>query len=516
MEWHWQVDQLHRWTRPGTTLMLDGEMSIQDPWWKLERALLTEAKAQRTARLANREHHQHLIAGIDWHTYRQMIRTMPGEDKPHLRTGPRSHPLQRRWQTQALPHLPGPGYTEAYLMVVQVAPNSTSQNGQSASSLRRKRPYGMPAGFHLNQRPYQGHGTWKDLQPLAPHQYQGWACNTVQLRSAQSALGVRPLCLCVHNMSMGQLQRLGAITGIPTPPHTKTRALMAGLVALAKHTTTAVRVIVQMVTVWEAWTQPKHRGPFLDQLEQLTDADFQRVTVLYVCRNTRTPEAPGNEPQLRRRQRDAALVAWERAKDLQDSRQEEWQQVLDEDHKLIYTHAVARLAKIYNNKDHYIQEGYLFLFFLVSFWIFLFFVASGFWLLWLLAFVAFGFCGFWLLGLLAFVASVAFGFCGFWLFGLSIYLSIPIYLSIYLSFFPLAAVLLSLFVFAFPVVFVAETKPNEEASKQASKPARAAHLWIWCAAGGALRPPPTPPAPRHPRLPRNQYFKVNSPVQKTF
>ena len=105
MEWHWHVDQLHRWTRPGTNLMLEGEMSIQDPWWKLERALLTEAKAQRTARLANREHHQHLLAGIDWHTYRRM----------------------RRWQTQALSHLPGPGYAEAHLTVAQVASNSTTQ-----------------------------------------------------------------------------------------------------------------------------------------------------------------------------------------------------------------------------------------------------------------------------------------------------------------------------------------------------------------------------------------------------
>ena len=113
---------------------------------------------------------------------------------------------------------------------------------------------------------------------------------------------------------------------------------------------------------------------------------------------------------------------------------------------------------------------------------------------WLLAS---GFCGFWLLWLLASVASA----------------SVYTYLFIYLSFFLLAAVLLSLFVFAFPVVFVAETK-------QASKQARAAHLWIWCAAGGGAAPPPNPPRatksalhPRHPRLPRNQYFKVNSPVQ---
>ena len=50
-----------------------------------------------------------------------------------------------------------------------------------------------------------------------------------------------------------------------------------------------------------------------------------------------------------------------------------------------------------------------------------------------------------------------------------------------------------------------------------SKQARAAHLWISCAAGGGAAPT-LPRAtksalhPRHPHLPRNQYFKVNSPV----
>ena len=131
---------------------------------------------------------------------------------------------------------------------------------------------------------------------------------------------------------------------------------MEGLVALAKHTTTAVRVIVQLVTVWEAWTQPKHRGPYLDQLEHVTEQDFNRVTVLYVSRNTSSPEAPGSEPQLRRRQRDAALAAWERAKDFQDHKRAEWQRVLDEDNKLIYTHAIARLAKIYSDKERYIHQ----------------------------------------------------------------------------------------------------------------------------------------------------------------
>ena len=43
------------------------------------------------------------------------------------------------------------------------------------------------------------------------------------------------------------------------------------------------------------------------------------------------------------------------------------------------------------------------------------------------------------------------------------------------------------------------------------------NLWIWCAAGGGQHPPRTTKSAlhlRHPRLPRNQYFKVNSPGHK--
>ena len=68
--------------------------------------------------------------------------------------------------------------------------------------------------------------------------------------------------------------------------------------ALAKHTSTPVRVIVQLATVWEIWTQPRKRPPFQDLLDQVTETDFARVTVLYVSRSTKAPEAPGNEPQL--------------------------------------------------------------------------------------------------------------------------------------------------------------------------------------------------------------------------
>ena len=80
MEWRWQVQDIHRWQRQGGPYMVENEITIQDPWWKLERAL------QRTARLASKANHQRLVAGIDWHVYRQAIRAIPGEHKPHLPT----------------------------------------------------------------------------------------------------------------------------------------------------------------------------------------------------------------------------------------------------------------------------------------------------------------------------------------------------------------------------------------------------------------------------------------------
>ena len=147
-----------------------------------------------------------------------------------------------------------------------------------------------------------------------------------------------------------------SVPGVAPGVQTKVRALLAGLVALAKHTEDQVKVIVQLATVWEAWHQTKSRGPFQDILDELTPQDFTRVTVLYISRNTRTPDAPGNEPQLSRRQRDSALAAWERAKTLHDARQEEWQETLDQDHKLIYQHAVQRLSKIYEDSTHNIHQ----------------------------------------------------------------------------------------------------------------------------------------------------------------
>ena len=104
-------------------------------------------------------------------------------------------------------------------------------------------------------------------------------------------------------------------------PKPSARALLAGLVALAKHTEDQVKVIVQLAIVWEVWHQPKSRSTFQDIFEGLTPQDLSRVTVLYISRNTRTPDAPGNEPQLR--------TQWN----------------LDGSHKLIATQALYKPCK---------------------------------------------------------------------------------------------------------------------------------------------------------------------------
>lgn len=85
-EWGWRASDLMRWTRPETPLLLANEITLQHPWWKLERALLQEAKQHRINRLASRPHHQDLITGIDWRTYHQAKKTLQSQQKHHLNT----------------------------------------------------------------------------------------------------------------------------------------------------------------------------------------------------------------------------------------------------------------------------------------------------------------------------------------------------------------------------------------------------------------------------------------------
>ena len=76
----------------------------------------------------------------------------------------------------------------------------------------------------------------------------------------------------------------------------------------------------------------------------------------HIHKNQRTPGAPGSEPHLRQRQRDAALAAWERANTIHDANAEAWQRTLDLDHFQVYQHAAARLEKILKDPQHYLHE----------------------------------------------------------------------------------------------------------------------------------------------------------------
>ena len=368
-EWGWQASTLMRWTRPETPFLQANELSLQQPWWKLERALLHEAKQQRISRLASRTHHQHLLTGIDWHTYHQVKKTLTQQHKHHLNTWVQAA-LHYREATQVkqcpLCHTAA---TPKHILWMckwhkQQKHDPMPPEWMDLITSHEEEPL-WSAGWvpleppeHRHQdHPYHGHGCWAGLEPIAPQQHNSWAYT---LDATPSSYDERDQMwvygLCVHTMTLGQLQRLGAITGVASGVQTKTRALLAGVVALAKFTTTPVRVIVQLTTVWEAWHQPKCRAPYQDLLEEVTDQDYTRVTVLYISKNTRTPDAPGNEPQLRRRERDCALAAWERARSFQDRKQTEWQATLDEDHCLIYKNSVQRLSKIFEDPEHYIHQ----------------------------------------------------------------------------------------------------------------------------------------------------------------
>lgn len=146
--------------------------------------------------------------------------------------------------------------------------------------------------------------------------------------------------LCAHTMSLGQLRRLGALTGLASGSQTEIRALLAGLLS-------------NLPRSGKHGIKPGAEDPSRTYSMSCRRRNFNASRF---SMSARTPDAPGNEPQLRRRQRDSALAAWERAKTLHDARQEEWQETLDQDHQLIYKHAVQRLRKIYEDTTHYIHQ----------------------------------------------------------------------------------------------------------------------------------------------------------------
>lgn len=108
---------------------------------------------------------------------------------------------------------------------------------------------------------------------LAPHQHQGAFTldATIQLSCQKPAVGVWAVCPRNVPWTTPPVGR-----DIPTGQQSKTRALVAGLVALAKRTSTPLKAIVQMATVSEAWTNKRHRQAYLDLLEDIHEQDFQR------------------------------------------------------------------------------------------------------------------------------------------------------------------------------------------------------------------------------------------------
>ena len=67
---------------------------------------------------------------------------------------------------------------------------------------------------------YQGHGAWKDLRPLAPHQYQGWAFT---LDATPSSYDQRDQLwifgLCAHTMTLKWLSMWGMWCSCPSGTH---------------------------------------------------------------------------------------------------------------------------------------------------------------------------------------------------------------------------------------------------------------------------------------------------------
>ena len=84
-----------------------------------------------------------------------------------------------------------------------------------------------PHKHREQQHPYQGHGCWAALEVLPLQQHTGWAFtldatpSSYDSRSQMWIFG-----LCAHTMSVGQLRRLGAITGVAPGAQTKVRALL--------------------------------------------------------------------------------------------------------------------------------------------------------------------------------------------------------------------------------------------------------------------------------------------------
>ena len=121
-EWGWQASTLLRWTRPETPLMMGNELDLQQPWWKLEKVILQEAKNQRINRLASKPHYHNQRHRLAHLPCCQEQASGPEQALPqHM--GPSSSAVQGGYQDQGMPPLPRGGHTQAHSLVVQLPQN---------------------------------------------------------------------------------------------------------------------------------------------------------------------------------------------------------------------------------------------------------------------------------------------------------------------------------------------------------------------------------------------------------
>ena len=218
-EWGWKPTELMRWMRPESKLLLANELRIQHPWWQLERALTQEAQWQRISRLASKPHYQGLITGIDWRTYRQVRKQLKAQQKHHLDTWVQA---ALQFRGQKLPPLPCSGYSEAH--TVPMPPEW--MNRLTCQDEEPLWAHGWiplePQEARAQPHPYQGHGCWAGLQILSLQQHSGWAFTldaTPSSYEPRSQLWI--FGLCARTMTLGQLCRLGTITGVTPGAQTK-------------------------------------------------------------------------------------------------------------------------------------------------------------------------------------------------------------------------------------------------------------------------------------------------------
>ena len=242
-EWNWQVDDLMRWHRNESQFLPAANPTLRDPWWKLE---LAEAQQQRTDRLANRPHHHHFVNSWD-------------SCQLTLRHGSKEQSTSVRSMLWRLACLSGVSHAKAHHLAMPVAPwkgpqiKSCQQSGLSASLTMTRIPCGRLAGYHWNHKttnkwriPTMDMDAGRHCRPR-PLTNTKDGCRPFHLWPTRPGVGVRPLCTRNVTWPNAAARRVQASHPARTPKPVP--FLLDCMVALARHTLTPLKVIVQLIAV---------------------------------------------------------------------------------------------------------------------------------------------------------------------------------------------------------------------------------------------------------------------------